>query len=281
MLGRGAVDPHPADRVDRGLRGRRLHREARLGGAPVLDDLGEDADGDLVRAHRADVEPGGRLEPREALEAHAGLAQALDDPGRPAAAGDQAHVAGVRREDLLQCVLVGVGVRGDDHRRVARDAGATELRRGLVGAEREDRVLGGAGERGQRLDHRPVTHENEHGVREIGLHVDLQRAAAVARHRVLDHARRAAGTAGAFADEPDQPRPAVGSAHAPPTQPETVPSARTSALAPGLAEVGGSHRTTVASANGSPRRWRSAARAISSFTRSRRSRGAASTPSPA
>src|SRR5436309_1077988 len=68
VLRRGDVDAHPTDRVDRGLRGRRLHREARLGRAPVLDDLGEDADGNLVWAHRADVETGGRLEPREALE---------------------------------------------------------------------------------------------------------------------------------------------------------------------------------------------------------------------
>ena len=175
----------------------------------MLDDLGEDADGNLVWAHRADVETGGRLEPREALEGHAGLAQALDDPGRPAAAGHQAHVAGVRREDPLQRVLVGVGVRGDHHRRVPRDAGTIERGGGLFGAEREDGVLGGASKRCQRLDHRPVTHENQHGVREAGLHVDLQRAAAVARHRVLDHARRAAGTARAFADEPDQSRPAV------------------------------------------------------------------------
>src|SRR6266850_6291148 len=54
-------------------------------------------------------------------------------------------------------------------------------------------------------------------------------------------------------------RATTGSAHAPPTQPATVPSGRINAFAPGLADVGRSHRTTVARANGSPWRLRSAA----------------------
>src|SRR5215813_4268574 len=74
VLGRRDVDAHSADRVDRRRRGRRFGRDAGLGRAPMLDDLREDADGDLVRALRADVEPGGRLEPRETLDGHARLA---------------------------------------------------------------------------------------------------------------------------------------------------------------------------------------------------------------
>ena len=55
-------------------------------------------------------------------------------------------------------------------------------------------------------------------------------------------------------------RTTTGSAHAPPTQPETLPSARTTAFAPGLADVGRSHLTTVASTNGSCRRRSSTTR---------------------
>ena len=45
--------------------------------------------------------------------------------------------------------------------------------------------------------------------RQIGLHVDLQRAAAVARHGVVENAFGAAGLTPALAVEPDQARSAV------------------------------------------------------------------------
>src|SRR5512145_1399640 len=57
---------------------------------------------------------------------------------------------------------------------------------------------------------------------------------------------------------------ATGSAQLPPIQPDTEPSCRMSAFAPGLAEVGRSQRTTVATANGSPRRASASASASQS-----------------
>ena len=82
------------------------------------------------------------------------------------------------------------------------------------------------------------------------------------------------GAAGLAAAPRRRVRPAVADRRAGPSAPRgrppaqrtrrrpslrRAPSAWTSALAPGLADVGASHRTTVASANGSPRRWSSAA----------------------
>src|SRR4029077_13025761 len=59
------------------------------------------------------------------------------------------------------------------------------------------------------LDDRPVADEHELRLGEVGLHVDLQRATAVARHSILQHPFGPARNAPALAVEADESRPAV------------------------------------------------------------------------
>src|SRR5438093_9572668 len=78
-----AVDDHAADRVlgldpYRGRRDRlRVGADCLLAPA-MLDDLGEDAHGDLFGSDRADVEPGRGLEPCEPIRRGATGLQALE-----------------------------------------------------------------------------------------------------------------------------------------------------------------------------------------------------------
>src|SRR5262249_34400971 len=102
MLCGHAVDHHAADWVlrldpDRRRRERHSFGGGKLRAAPVLDDLGGDADGDLLRRDGADVEPGGGLQSAEALRLGATRLQRLEDHRGPAAARDQADVAGAGR----------------------------------------------------------------------------------------------------------------------------------------------------------------------------------------
>ena len=115
----------------------------------------------------------------------------------------------------------------------------------------------------ERLDDRPAAHQDERGLRQDRLDEDLERPAAVtasSRTPGRRPAARATRRPGPTSDqEPglavleraqrllDAPR---GSAQLPPIQPDTVPSCRISAFAPGLAEVGRSQRTTVATREG-------------------------------
>src|SRR5207245_8709082 len=61
----------------------------------------------------------------------------------------------------------------------------------------------------ERLDDGPVADEHEQRLGQIGLHVDLQGAAAVTRHFVLEHALGPARDSTALAVEADEPRPAI------------------------------------------------------------------------
>src|SRR5262249_16712501 len=63
---------------------------------------------------------------------------------------------------------------------------------------------GDGSEGGEALDDRSLADEHELRLREIRLHIDLQRATAVARHAVFDHAFRPAGRTRAFPVEPDE-----------------------------------------------------------------------------
>jgi len=143
--------------------------------------------------------------------------------------------------------------------RAARRPGRSSAAAASSAPEREDGVLGGAGQTLPALDQPARDPQNQHGVREVGAPRRSQRAAAVGH--VIGYSTMpavAAGTARAFADEPISPRPAVlewppglhgtttGFRARAATQPETVRSERTSGLAPGWRAVGGSHRTTVA-----------------------------------
>src|SRR4029453_19350447 len=209
-----AVDHHAADRVlgfdaDRS-RGRRLRFRAHcLLAAAMLDDLGEDAHGDLFGGDRADIEPGRRLESAETVGRGAALLHPLEDHRGAPPARDQADVSGVGFEHAHERVLVGVGVAGDDDGGAAVEIEPGERRRLSVFGERRDRKAGGASERGEALDDRSVTDEHELGLREIRLHVDLQPATAVARHAVFEQAFGGAGRSAALAIESDETGPAV------------------------------------------------------------------------
>src|SRR5947199_239974 len=136
-------------------------------------------------------------------------AETLEDHGGPATAGDHADVARPAPENLLQRLLVGLRVRGHDYGGPLRQAELVEPHAYGVLSERRDRIVSGVTEGCERLDDRSVAHEHQKRLRKVGLHVDLQRAAAVTRHRVLEHPLRPARAPSAFSVEPDEPRPAV------------------------------------------------------------------------
>src|SRR5213593_220668 len=209
-----AVDGHAADRVlgldpHRGRRDRLRAGADRLLAPAMLDDLGEDAHGDLLWGDSADVESGGGLEPAKAIWRSATSLQALENYSGSPPACDQAHVARVGSDDPIEHLLVGVPVRGHDHGRSSGELELGESRLRRVLPELHDHEIRGPTERREGVDDGPVTHEHELGFREKGLHVDVQRATAVARHPVLEHPLRPARNPSAFSIEPDEPGPAV------------------------------------------------------------------------
>ena len=160
-------DGHLADRVDRrGARGR-LVDEKRQGaeaqrGIPLLDDLGEDRQGDLLRRPRTDVQPGRRV--------HALLERVVDIEGvehrpTPLGARDQADVGDARIERVDERLLLVEPVRGDDD-----GVGRAHLRQrpGL------DLVAEGGAHHGQRLRDRTVTDDADRRGGQHRLHEDLQ-----------------------------------------------------------------------------------------------------------
>jgi hypothetical protein len=134
------------------------------------------------------------------------LPQPLDDHGRALATGDDADVAGVGLEHLAQHVLVGIGVRRDNHRSAARQRELAEALTEGLRAEHLDAELRVPAKDRERLEDGTVPDEREQRLRQIGFHVDLQRAAAVTRHRILDDPLGASFARGASAaahgDEP-------------------------------------------------------------------------------
>ena len=98
---------------------------------------------------------------------------------------------------------------GDDDGGAAVQPELGELCRLGVRGERRDREAGGASERGQAFDDGSAADEHELGLREIRLHVDLQRATAVARHAVFEEALRTARRSAGLAVEPEEAGPAV------------------------------------------------------------------------
>src|SRR5262245_3683989 len=146
-----AVDHHAADRILRldanqhGRGGLRLDGDG-LVTAAVLDDLGEDAHGDLFWGDRADVEPGRRLEPAEPVGRGAALLHALHNRRGAPLARHQADVARVGLEHPRERVLVGVSVAGDHDRGAWVEPELGELRRLVVFGERRDREAGGSAE---------------------------------------------------------------------------------------------------------------------------------------
>ena len=103
MLGavarRGHGDGHAADRINLGARrGNGLGRKGLRLRVPQLDDLRQDAQGDLFRKARADVEPGGVLDAVERLVRHAAREQRLAQLREALAAGDHRQVRGADRE---------------------------------------------------------------------------------------------------------------------------------------------------------------------------------------
>ena len=231
----------------------------------MLDHLGQDAHGDLGGRGCADVEPRGRVQPSDPIVGHTPLRQRPGDRRRPLAARDQADMPRATPENLLEGLLVSAPVRAD-HRRRQRDrgTGGRDLRapRRLRAASRRSRSPGRARQASPAPARGPPTRgeasarmapRRSRGCR----HYDTSSGRARGPRRAAPRAppsptratRRGWPSRSAF----NASRTTTGSAQAPPTQPVTAPSPRISALAPGLAEVGRSHRTTVASAKASPR----------------------------
>ena len=181
----------------------------RLAGAAHLDDLGEDAHRDLLRRHGADVEPRRRLQAPDPILGQLPPPQALDDGGRPLAARDEADVPRSCSEHPFQRLLVRVAVRGDHDRRLRPQRQPCQLLAHRVRADHGHGEVGGPSEGGEALDDGPVTHQDQRWLREERLHVDLQRAAAVARHAVRSDALGPARDRAALADQRDQPRLAI------------------------------------------------------------------------
>src|SRR5438128_11959270 len=105
-----------------------------------------------------------------------------EQPGAPPTARDHADVARPSPENLLQRLLVGLRVRGHDYGGPLRQAELVEPHAYGVLSDRRDRIVSGVTEGCERLDDRSVAHEHQKRLREVGHHVDLQRAAAVTRH---------------------------------------------------------------------------------------------------
>ncbi len=202
-------------RCRRGGRGRRRRGCA----SPARHNLGQDADRDLLRRHGAEVEPGRRLELPEPLLGEGAGPERLQHGAGARGARDQAHVVRAAPERGLERVLVEPAVRRHDDRRprrhrdgaeVAHHTGIPELR--LVRQLRLDdrhREARDGRQAGEGLDHGPAAHEDQGGLRQDGLHEDLESPAAVTGHRVLPHALRAAGERAALADEHQKARLAI------------------------------------------------------------------------
>src|SRR6266542_5621784 len=214
MRGGGDLDDHPAHRIllfasHRGHPMRLLLRRRRLAGAAHLDDLGEYAPRDLLRGHGADVEPRRRLQAPDPILGQLPPPQALDDDGRPLAARDEADVSRSCYEHPFQRLLVRVAVRGDHDRRLRAQRQPRKLLARRVRADHGHGEVGGPSESGEGLDDGSVTHQHPQRLREERLHVDLQRAAAVARHGVRGDALGPARGRAALADQRDQARLAI------------------------------------------------------------------------
>src|SRR5438876_6462758 len=90
------------------------------------NELGQDADGDLLRRHRADVEADRRV---DALQGDSGVPigyQRVVDARDLRAAADQAEIAQLpRREGAQRLEVVGVATRDDDGVSVRGEADAS------------------------------------------------------------------------------------------------------------------------------------------------------------
>ncbi len=224
----------------------------------------------------------------------------LDDGGCAPAAGHQAHVPRPGAERELQSLLVSGPVRRDDDGAGRPERMAAQRLAGRPGREQGDREVGRAAERGQRLDDGTVPDHEQQGLRHERLHVDLECAATVARHRVRHDAFGAAGNDPTFADQTDQARLTVAqgleglaqhdrfgaSASDPARHGSVGPNER---LGPGLgrgrplAADDGGERKRLAGVTQRHRQGQDVLahrRTPLPVTRSRRARGAASRPSP-
>ena len=199
-----------------GGRGRGRGRAPPRARAPATrDDLGQDADRDLLRRDGAEVEPGRGLEPAQTIVRDRARAEGLDHDAGPRRARDQAHVVRLAPERLLERVLVEPAVgrhhdggpgRQGDRRQVADHAGGREAhRRRRLGLHDGHREVRGGRQAGERLDHRPAADQDERGLRQHRLHEDLEGPAAVTGHRVLPHTVGAAKRRAALADQHQEP----------------------------------------------------------------------------
>ena len=120
-------------------RRRPLHRQVRgvaVAELAVLhgDQLRQDADGDLLRCDRADVQADRRMHALQALAGDAVLLQRVVDAGDLRAAADQAEIPEVpRREGAQRLEIVGVAARDDDDVGVRRQLGSRDPGRDVFG----------------------------------------------------------------------------------------------------------------------------------------------------
>ena len=95
-----------------------MGRSARFLGAGALaqrvDDLRQDAHGDLLRRPRSDVEAGGTLNPVEGFRRDASRLERLAHLGEPLAARDDRQVVGLERQGFDDRFLVALAHRRDD-----------------------------------------------------------------------------------------------------------------------------------------------------------------------
>ncbi len=112
-------------------------------------------------------------------------------------------------ENLLEGLLVSAPVRADHHGGGGTEGQAAEIFVRRVDRERHHVEVGRPAERGKRLQHRPVAHQHEERLRHEWLHVDLEGAATMTRHRIGHEALDAPRLGSPLAHEGDQARLAV------------------------------------------------------------------------
>ena len=230
------------------------HRQGLLAAAHG-DDAGQDRERDLLGGARADVQPGGRLEPCEALLGQA-LGVELGDHGRAAhAAGHQADVGQARLEPARAARSAR---RARGRRRPARGRRPPARRRRRPRRPCRGRARRPCAPRALAIGVSPTTStrgEASIGSRKISSeppdrHGFCTVTAPSAAGASSSPGRMRSSSASPVSSARSACRRTLCSAHAPPTKPSIVPSPSTRAASPVRTLVGRCARTTVATTNG-------------------------------
>ena len=207
--------------------------------------------------------PGGHPDPVELVLRHAPVGEVAEHRRAPLGRPDQAQVGGPGRDGLLDGLLVAVALGGHHHHRALVRVGRRE--RPAVHAPWL-RQPSARARSASVVDHRRAAHDDQVRRGQHRLDVDLQRALALAGDRAPRSSRpaRAAPNCSGVPSSSSRGTPSAitcwasrittGSAHAPPIQPCRSPAAVMIAREPCWPEDGPCRQTTVASANGWPRR---------------------------